>query len=323
MKKIQKSLCIFICICALILSVCVNSFAASEDNGIYVTVSADKNSYSAIGTATITVQLKNTSNETLKNINVAPSFTNTSPIGNTNPYSLGIEIEPGETEFFSYKATIAPKKLNFFMSFLLQIKHLFSGTARTVDTKSIGSSIKEVQISLNFGGTAVSDEIYVWQAESKDVYLTPRNKAEAIENENRRHQNRLADIENDYETTINLIDVRKDALVEEFGISYTLSASYYQSKIDELNTEIIELQRMINALEYDNSASSIKKRLEYTAEKEELEEKRNEYSSLLALSIMFEQLDNERAIAAANRDKAISNENTLHQNNLAEIETNY
>lgn len=322
MKKIQKFLCVLLCVCTIVSCACVFSFATEEKNTVEVTVSTDKSSYSAIGTATVTLTVENTSLETLDNLNVATSFNETSPIGNDNPYLIGVKLKPGEKCTFSYKTTISSEKLNFLWRLILSIKRIFNTTPRTVETKNI-ISLADSNLVLEFGKITVSEKIYVWCAESMDVYLTPRNKAEAIENENRRHDNKITEIENNYEFSLELLKVREDAIKSTYGTSSFLSESYYQEKINDLNSEIIELERRIHALSYDNSASSVKKRLEYEAEKKELVEDRERYIELRTGAAMVEMLENEKNIAKANRDKAIANEDDLHKNNLAEIERTY
>ncbi|MBR6620148.1 MAG: hypothetical protein IKK85_07375 [Clostridia bacterium] len=322
MKNLKNVVCFLLIVFMAVTSITTNVSAYSEEKPLLITAETNKNSYGAISTANITVIIENISDKTIKDINVCSAFEETSPIGRVAPYIVAVELKPGEKAGFTYQATIKPEKLNFFMSFILKIKRLFSGTPRFLDVDAI-EPINSTNITISFGGEEISEEIYVWSTDLSNVYLEPNNKNEAINNEKMRHQKALEDIENQYNSNIYLIDIRKEALIEQTGVRYPLSAEYYQEKIDELNVEINELQRRINALQYDTSAAGVRKRLEYIAEQEELIEKRREYSELMATSIMFEQLDKERAAAKVNRDTAITKENELHQNNLAKIELEY
>ena len=322
MRKFKKVVSLFLALLLIVSSFSVSVFASNEESPIVISVETDKERYGAISTATITVNIENVSDKTIKDVNVAPSFKGTTPIGNVAPYILGVELKANDKLSFSYQVTVKPEKLNFFMSFILKIKRFFYATPKNIDVSSI-DAINSETVSLMFGGVKVEEEIFVWSEDASDVFIEANNKKEAIDNENKRHENVLAEIEDTYNSTIYLINVRKESLIKQTGVRYPLSASYYQEKIDELTDEINELQRIINALQYDTSSAGIRKRKEYIAEQEELLAQKEEYIKLQTTSVMFEQLESERQWAQTQRDSDIKKENELHKNNLANIELNY
>ena len=189
-KTIVKALCIFLSVVMLITAmpmVGVNLFPAADAAGadealgaypLDVSVSSDKTSYGALDVATFTVTIKNVSNSTVYNISSQSDFNGLSPTGKGNTYILdGVSLNAGESIGYSYKATINPDRLNFFLKLFLKIKRLFSGSENVPSiTVNDGRNNTAESISVRFSKNEVTDTVTVWYKYDTTIVNTDTNE---------------------------------------------------------------------------------------------------------------------------------------------------
>ena len=138
-------------------------------------------------------------------------------------------------------------------------------------------------------------------------------KNAAIEEENKRHNSVIAEIEGYYEASISINERTIDSLKSQYGIDYVSSASYYYNRQSSIQSEITNLSYK---LAYSSSASE-QARLQ--REINSLSEELTEINICLRIIDLQDEID----YYESQRDFAIAQENRTHQQNLADIEAKY
>lgn len=169
MKIISKLLVLAIVVSSLVIP--VNSAFSLETPDISdveyplsVEVRTDKSSYSALGTAKITVEITNISDSTVENISAISDFEGIVPIDSKSILSVNnISIKSNESYSYSYFVTAKPEKLNFFQQFFLLIKLLFIGKQNIpINTFNDGRNSTTEPIKIEFGSYEASDAVRVY-----------------------------------------------------------------------------------------------------------------------------------------------------------------
>lgn len=178
MSKFKKRLSVILVATILLSTISIGIIPSAEavdilnysnttnDTPLSIEVTTDKSSYSTYGIAQITVNVTNTSNETVNNISAEAVFDDLAPVGKNSETFKEIEsLKSGESFSFSYKATLNANKvkINFFEKIILWFVRLFNGgynaTENNFDNSKDYISITDV---IDFSKYSANNEIKVW-----------------------------------------------------------------------------------------------------------------------------------------------------------------
>ena len=143
--------------------------------------------------------------------------------------------------------------------------------------------------------------------------MTGAEKEAAIEEENKRHRDTVAQIEGMYDAKIALNENTAESLKDQYGIGSLSSASYYQRRESEISTEI---SNKTSKMYYTSSALE---RAQLQEEINDLQDERKEV--LICLKIV--EIEEETEDLIRERDTLLAYEDAAHEKNLKAIEEQY
>ena len=140
-----------------------------------------------------------------------------------------------------------------------------------------------------------------------------------IRAENERHEAKLAQIEEYYPSIISGLQENINNLKDTYGITYVYSDSYCYDKISSLTSEISTLQRKIASLSGSTNSADIAEKRQYESQLSAKEAEQNKYYKCITINSLNNEITNYQAYYA----EAIDEENDLHTENIAIIESKY
>ncbi|MEE1065968.1 MAG: choice-of-anchor L domain-containing protein [Acutalibacteraceae bacterium] len=183
MKKFKNFMSVILAVVMILSTFSVGLIANAEessatDSPLSVTVSTDKNSYGAIGTAKVTVTITNNGEETVEKVSAEALFDQLSPLGKNCEFTAEADsLEPGESIDFSYSVTLNQNdsRLNFFLKFFLMFKRVFYAKPEVKENGfDDGRACLENVSTINFGGIEAENVVRVWYVGSNVVKITPK-----------------------------------------------------------------------------------------------------------------------------------------------------
>lgn len=166
MKKLKILSAILLCMIIAALPA-VSAYALTPEEGLEVEITANKDSFRAAETVTVTVTVKNISDKYLMNVSSGAHSTDYLPVKGEKTFGRTEMLEPGETMTYSFKAVLSPKidGLGFFDKLLLFIKGLFIQTdmfpltgIRDIYTVNTSKTFNHSGITTEFGAYALFGE---------------------------------------------------------------------------------------------------------------------------------------------------------------------
>lgn len=144
-------------------------------------------------------------------------------------------------------------------------------------------------------------------------------KLKEINEENQRHNQAVAEINDFYGSTINGLQQKIDNIEITYGITNVYDYSYCQSQINRLSREISDLERKISSIGSSTNSSDIAERRRYEQQLKEKQAEQNLYYKHLSLLNYYSQLEEYKKEYEAR----LSSENQKHSSILASIEAKY
>ena len=144
-------------------------------------------------------------------------------------------------------------------------------------------------------------------------------KQTEIDAENKRHEDKLAEIEKYYPSLRAGLQERINNLKELNGITYVYDNSYCNTKISSLSSEINTLERKIASLSGSTNSSDVAERRRYEAQLTQKQNERNMYYACMTINNLNVEITNTYEY----HEEAIINENALHTKKLEAIEKQY
>lgn len=178
MQMFKKMIAVFLSV-VLIASSAILGVAA-EDKGAVIKISTsiqtDKSSYGVMDTATVNVNVVNSSSIEIKDVSISVLSNDHMLVQNSGDTSVKVDkLAPGEGKALSFKMIMSSNsgKVNFIQKILLFFKKLFTKTtdfknAEYNDGRSCKINVKEI----SFGGASTELTLKVWYSSDVKVIET-------------------------------------------------------------------------------------------------------------------------------------------------------
>lgn len=174
MQTSKKTVSLILSVLLFMLA-CVPVWAAQAETDtadaspLAVTMTANKDSYSTLGVATVTVTVSNTSQTPVANVSAAAIFDELAPVGRKSEVQKeAATLGAGESLSFTYQATLNKNafSLNLFQRIFLWIVRLFRGGFTAPDNNfDNGRACIEAAQPMIFGKFTANARLQVWYGE--------------------------------------------------------------------------------------------------------------------------------------------------------------